>query len=122
MLICFLYILEQWRKGVVQAESSTATISTGVTDGGSEYQCCTLPSSIDSSRAAESSTKRKYDYAYLFLRGLGKQVMKWPQMPNASRATKCYQTGLRNLSIFVDIVILKVTPKQAFVALRGPGG
>ena len=61
---------------------------------------------MDISIAADISTKRKYDYAYLSLRGLRKHVMKWPLMPNASRATKCYQIVLCNLSNFADIVIL----------------
>ena len=94
------------KSGSSSRQSSTATVSTGVTDGGSEYQCCTLPSSIDSSRAVKSSTKRKYNYACLSLRGLRKQVTKWPLMPYASGATKCYQTVLYNLSNFADIVTL----------------
>lgn len=94
------------KRGGTCRQPTTATVSTGVTDGGNEHQCCTLPSSIDSSRAADISTKRKYDFAYLCPRGLRKQVMKWPLMPSASRATKCYQTVLCNLSNFADIAIL----------------
>jgi hypothetical protein len=68
MLICFLFIMDQWlKRGSLSKQSSTATVSTGVTDIVSESQCFTSPSSIGSSRTAESSKKTKYNDSYLSL-------------------------------------------------------
>jgi hypothetical protein len=64
----FLYIMDQWlKKGSSNKQLSTTTVSTGVPDGVSESQRFTLPSSINSSRTAESSKKWKYNNSYLSL-------------------------------------------------------
>jgi hypothetical protein len=61
-------ILDLWlKRGSLSKQSSTTIASSSVTDVVSESQRVTSPSSIGSSRIAESSKKRKYNDSYLSL-------------------------------------------------------
>jgi hypothetical protein len=64
----FIIYLDRWlQRGSLSKHSSTATASASVTDVVSESQRFASPSSISSSRIAESSKKRKYNDSYLSL-------------------------------------------------------
>jgi hypothetical protein len=60
--------MDQWLKSSsLSKQSSTTTASASVTDAVSESQRFTSPSSIGSSRIAESSKKRKYNASHFSL-------------------------------------------------------
>jgi hypothetical protein len=60
--------MDQWlKRGGLSKQSSTAVLSTGVTDVVSRSQGCTSPSNIGSSRIAGISTKRMYNDCCLSL-------------------------------------------------------
>jgi hypothetical protein len=93
------------KRGSLSKQSSTTTAITSVTDVVSESQLFTSPSSIGSSRIAESS-KNGITMIPICPWVLRIQKIKLPLMHYGSYATKCYQTVVCYLRNFVDILIL----------------
>jgi len=90
LLRFFLFIMDQWlKRGSVVSKSK---INTGVTDV-SKSRRFMSPSSIDSSRTAESS-KKGATLIRVCLWGLHTQVTKLPRTSYKTSATKYYQTAL----------------------------
>jgi hypothetical protein len=85
--------MDQWlKRGSWSQQLNNTKVNTGVTDV-SKSQCFMSPSSIDSSRTAESSKKRA-TLIPVCLWVLRTQVTKLPRTSYKTSATKYYQTAL----------------------------
>ena len=121
MLICFYLIFYLFS---LSKESSTTTASTGVTDTVKVTLSIVLRLSVTPVLELQivAQNGSRLTTIHICLWDLRIKVMKLTPTPCSSCATKCYQTGLRHLPNFVDLILitLHINTKPVFsnVSLR----